>query len=314
MNSPTSAIRLEFNDQRLRYLYVSHQLGSMRAAADELGLAPSSVSRQISKLEAELGVDLVEEGTHRIRLTAAGQATVDYYRHRAGQHEMLLEHLSDLRGRSMGGTVIALCEGLLDGGAMSHLKRFYQEHPEARTEVIIAPSCEVHSMVLDDRAHIGVAFAPDAGASLRRHYGFNQRLLFVTHGLSPLAHQASVTLSDLALTPLVLPDQKHMVRQMFNDACRRSSIDIEPKVTSNSLQVTIDFVRSGIASTLMTETPQLKNLRHADLKLIPVAIPNMAAAETQIFTRQSRKLSPVSRGLVHALARAIQAVHATPAA
>ena len=47
--------------------------GSFSASARQLGLAVSSVSRQIDQLEAELGVPLLLRSTRRIGLTNAGQ-------------------------------------------------------------------------------------------------------------------------------------------------------------------------------------------------------------------------------------------------
>lgn len=46
--------------------------GSFTAAARQLGVAPSSVSRQVSRLEKALGLRLLERNTRALRLTEAG--------------------------------------------------------------------------------------------------------------------------------------------------------------------------------------------------------------------------------------------------
>ena len=51
--------------------------GSFSAAARELGLTPSAVSRQVARLEAVLRVRLLERTTRRLRLTEAGQAAFE---------------------------------------------------------------------------------------------------------------------------------------------------------------------------------------------------------------------------------------------
>ena len=48
------------------------ELGSFSAAAAVLGLTPSAVSRQVSRLERELGVQLMQRTTRQLRLTEAG--------------------------------------------------------------------------------------------------------------------------------------------------------------------------------------------------------------------------------------------------
>ena len=79
-----------FHDSRARYLYEAVSNGSVRAAAEKLGIVPSAVSRQISLLEEEMGVALVERHRTGVVPTQAGQLILDYYRqHQAHQHDML---------------------------------------------------------------------------------------------------------------------------------------------------------------------------------------------------------------------------------
>jgi LysR family glycine cleavage system transcriptional activator len=49
------------------------RLGSLRQAADELHVTPGAVSQQLRKLQAELGVALLEKDGRRLRLTEAGR-------------------------------------------------------------------------------------------------------------------------------------------------------------------------------------------------------------------------------------------------
>ena len=60
------------DDRRVKYLYEAVLAGSVRAAADKLDMNPSVVSRQISQLEAELAITLIERHGRGIRSTDAG--------------------------------------------------------------------------------------------------------------------------------------------------------------------------------------------------------------------------------------------------
>src|SRR5882724_12218142 len=66
------------SDLNLQYLYEAARLGSMRAAADLLAVAASSISRQIAQLEGEVGTALIERGARRLRLTEAGRLLIEY--------------------------------------------------------------------------------------------------------------------------------------------------------------------------------------------------------------------------------------------
>ena len=56
------------------------ELGSFSAAAASLGLTPSAVSRQVSRLEQEIGVQLIQRTTRQLRLTDAGVETFAHCR------------------------------------------------------------------------------------------------------------------------------------------------------------------------------------------------------------------------------------------
>ncbi|MDX8350463.1 LysR family transcriptional regulator [Cognatiyoonia sp. IB215446] len=51
--------------------------GSMRAAADALGVGAPSVTLQIKALEERLGVDLLHRTTRSVQLTEAGRVFFD---------------------------------------------------------------------------------------------------------------------------------------------------------------------------------------------------------------------------------------------
>lgn len=54
--------------------------GGISAAAQELGLAKSGVSRHIAQLEAHFGVTLLERGARSVRVTPVGQKLDDRIR------------------------------------------------------------------------------------------------------------------------------------------------------------------------------------------------------------------------------------------
>lgn len=56
------------------------EAGSFSAAARQQGATPSAVSRQIARLEAALGLTLLERSTRRLRLTAGGQEVLRHAR------------------------------------------------------------------------------------------------------------------------------------------------------------------------------------------------------------------------------------------
>jgi DNA-binding transcriptional LysR family regulator len=66
--------------RRLRFLLEVAERGTIAAAADALAYTPSAVSQQLTALEQEAGVELLERRGRGVALTAAGQVLVDHAR------------------------------------------------------------------------------------------------------------------------------------------------------------------------------------------------------------------------------------------
>src|ERR1700752_2983057 len=66
------------NVQRLKVLREVAARGSFSGAAEALSYTQSAVSQAVAKLEAEMGVPLIERDRRGVRPTAAGAALVDH--------------------------------------------------------------------------------------------------------------------------------------------------------------------------------------------------------------------------------------------
>lgn len=63
--------------EQLRIFVAAAESGSLSKAGRRLYISHSTVSRTVAALERELGVQLLERGSHEIRLTAAGEALLE---------------------------------------------------------------------------------------------------------------------------------------------------------------------------------------------------------------------------------------------
>ena len=58
----------------LRIFVITQRKGSLSAAGRSLSLSPATISRRISALEEELGVQLVDRTSRNLKVTEAGRA------------------------------------------------------------------------------------------------------------------------------------------------------------------------------------------------------------------------------------------------
>ncbi|WP_280115752.1 LysR family transcriptional regulator [Leucobacter insecticola] len=68
---------MRINVSRLQYLLQISRSGGVLSAAEAMNLTPSAVSQQLARLEAEVGVPLVERSPRGVVPTAAGQELIE---------------------------------------------------------------------------------------------------------------------------------------------------------------------------------------------------------------------------------------------
>lgn len=129
------------------------EAGSLSRAAPLLGLSQPSLSRQLARLEAQLGQLLFERHARGLSLTAAGQALLPAARRmREGAQELALALAA--REQSLAGTVRLTASEVVSAYLLPELLlRLRQQHPEIQIELVA--SNEVENL-LDRSADIAV--------------------------------------------------------------------------------------------------------------------------------------------------------------
>lgn len=266
-------------DAKVRYLAEAAALGSMHAAGEKLDVAVSSISRQIAQLEAQLGLPLIERGRRSIKLTEAGEMVVRYYRESITQRETLVSGLQALRGLRAGQIELAIGEGFVS--ALSPLlQSFAATHPGLHLAVNVAGTLEVMRRVRDDEAHIGLAFHSPADPKLNVRATFAQPIRLIAHPRHPLARRPSVTLMEAAQHRLCLPEASFRIRQMINLAEEHERVSLEARMTTNSLQLLREMVKSGTCATLLPEIAAVTELSQGELVAVPIE--NAALQDTAL--------------------------------
>ncbi|NKB58498.1 MAG: LysR family transcriptional regulator [Alphaproteobacteria bacterium] len=90
------------NVKAIRLFLQAAQIGSLSGAGREFGLSPASVSRQISSLEDDLGVRLLNRTSRRLSLTEAGQIYLQRAERWLQDLDEMREEVSELTVRPRG--------------------------------------------------------------------------------------------------------------------------------------------------------------------------------------------------------------------
>lgn len=111
--------------------------GSFAAAADSLGISRPVVSKQVSQLEQQLGVQLLHRTTRRLRLTEAGQVFFRYAQSILANAKEAEQVVLPLQSEPKGKLKISAPESLAISLLGEALREFQQRFPQIVLEVVI---------------------------------------------------------------------------------------------------------------------------------------------------------------------------------
>ncbi len=287
----------------LRYLNEAAKLGSMRAAADRLGVAVSSISRQIAQLEGESGIALIEHGRRSVKLTEAGHLMVAYYCEHLAHREAFDMRLSDLKGLRSGQVKLVIGEGFVGEALSGVLSRFAARHEGVQIDVHMAASSnEVTQLVVDDEAHLGLAFQSSDDPRIRVRAAMRQPLVVAMRADHVLARRRSLSLPDLVGQPLCLPQSSFRTRQLLKVAEAAERVTLQPAITANSLVLLKDLMRAGEFVTLLPLLAVGKEIARGEFAAVPFESPVLRDTSVQLISRLGRHLPPAAHKLLVMLA------------
>lgn len=279
-----------FHDNRLRYLAESLRGGTMRAASENLNLAPSSISRQIAKLEDELGVQLIERNRSPLKLTEAGEIALNHYREYTTQQEAFISQIHDLKGLKGGSVSIAVGEAVVGDFFLDALNQYMAQYPDIRIVLRTALTSDIVAMVLEDQTHMGIVFQPVNDAKTRIRTSSLQPLKVIVRPEHPLSKRASLTLADLVEERLGLVESYFRIRQILRTVEVEERVFLTPVLVSNSTLVLKEFVRSGSGVSILPSIAAHSEILSGTLRAIPLHHPALMNTSISVITRLGREL------------------------
>jgi DNA-binding transcriptional LysR family regulator len=285
----------------LRYFFEAAQTGSIRQAAEHVHVAPSAISRQIAKLEHEMGTRLLERRANGVRLTPAGELLAAQLQITMRDFSRVRGQINELQGLRRGEVVVYCIEGLIESFLTKTLKRFNRAHPDITFQIIVGSTDMIIDALVKDEADIGIAMNSPPRPEIAMVGGWPeplQAILSVTH---PLSSRSSVALKELRAYPIVLPDRSFGVRRLVDRNLRRVSGPLNIAVTTNSILTTISVARLGIAWTLMPRFAVARECQAGAIKAIPLEDSDLEPAVVEICIHKARQLPLAAKAFLGSL-------------
>jgi DNA-binding transcriptional LysR family regulator len=236
------------SDLRLLRQFVSvYRNRSFRSAADEMGIAQSSVTKRIQHLEQELGLRLFNRTTRTVEPTDSARQLIGKAENALQAASAFQEEARLIAGGALGGIRVGAVAIAAETLIVSSLARLAESHPDLEVDVMVGGSdiyqdlstgeCD---LVVGDEANF--ASSPFA-ASLRMERLHKEHLVFVHRVGHPAAGAGE--LAELLAYPLAIPSRYFNENRLFETLAEQTDPPAFPRYRLNSLSACISLAASS---------------------------------------------------------------------
>src|SRR5918997_1506447 len=238
--------------QQLRYFLSAIDHGSFSAAAEALDMAQPSLSDQVRRLEAELGVPLFVRAGRRLELTEAGRLLRPNAERTLAAAEEAAASVRDVRGLT-GGTVAFGTFGSAHHYLLAGLvEDFRRRHPRVRVRVIGHNSAEVADEVREGRLEAALVVLPIDDRGLDVRPSVREQLDYVSADEDRVT--APVSIERLARAPLTLYDARWAAedptRRQLAERAQRAGVVLEPDIEVEYITAALELTARGLGDTV----------------------------------------------------------------
>lgn len=294
--------------QQLRYFLTAADRGSFSAAADALHMAQPSLSDQIRRLEAELGVPLFARAGRRLALTEAGRMLRPHAERTLASAEEAVESVKEVRSLT-GGTVsfgtFGSAHHYLLGGLVQD---FRQRHPAVRVRVVGQNSAEVADAIREGTLEAGLIALPIDDRGLEVRPALREETHYVS--ASPQRVRTPMTIQRLAVAPLILYDARwgslDPMRRQLTERAQRAGVRIEPQIEVEYMTAALDLAARRLGDTIAS--PSVLVTRGYVGTLESVAFDPPLHDTFAFVTRRNAHLSPATRAFMELAERRVAAM------
>jgi LysR family transcriptional regulator, transcription activator of glutamate synthase operon len=285
--------------KQIGYFLKIADTGSFSAAADELYLSQSSLSKQIKALEEELGFPLFDRSKRKIVLTSAGKAILPYARSLTATYQSMLADTSSYKTAPTL-SIIAI-PVIAQYEIASQVARFKQAYPDI--QLLLEEREAVEILPALNKRLFDLAFLRDNYLD-KALYDYvevaHDRFEVILSRQHRLADRQNIALADLANENFIMFDKGTVVHELTVDACHLAGF--EPRIFYASLRVEsiLSLVASNNGVALMMQKV-VDYHKHPDV--VAISLQEIISSNLVLAWLKKEKLSDAARSFVEMMGK-----------
>jgi LysR family nitrogen assimilation transcriptional regulator len=242
--------------RQLRYFIQVAEAGSFSRASAALSIAQSALSRQIRKLEENLGMPLLYRHGRGVALTTEGGRLLAEAKPVLVRLDQIEQELRAGRKAVRGAVKMGLPPSISSVLSAPLLQDFRANYPEASLRISDGFSVHIQEWLVSGRLDFAIYYEAGKKPGLHTEPLVAEELYFFgpnkRQGPFAARQRSTISLGELANLPLVLPAAQHGLRRQINRAAARKGIKLRVEIELDAVATLKDMVQNGDGYSIMT--------------------------------------------------------------
>lgn len=232
--------------------------GSFAAAARDQNVPPNKLSRQVQRLERDLGIRLLQRTTRRLGLTAAGRELVDGAKETLAQLEQRLHEVSSRAKEPRGHLRVAAPSDFFSLASASRIAEFLGRHPGISLEFVLS---DEHVDLIDSGIDLAVRAGVIRDESLVARPLAESRLIVVASPTCIAQYGSPQSPQALGTYPCLASRGRHG-RAVWRLKGPRGAVavEVQARLTANGMGALIAAAKAGLGAALVPRALVLPSL------------------------------------------------------
>jgi DNA-binding transcriptional LysR family regulator len=275
------------------------ELRSFSRAAATLNVTQPALSRQITRLESELGTQLFERYGRHVECTSGGQFLLPLAEAIIARADEAVSLMRERAGAGLSAARLGATGMVFAHFLTPILTAFITAHPSARLDLMEADDVALEEAVVDGKLDCAV-YTPWKSTRAAAKHLLTEEILLVVARDHPLASLPAVTFSMLAKENILLPPAPLNISSIIADAFGRAGV--EPRISYRALypELIKNLVRTGWGVAPM---PKMLTSPEALGGLVAIPFEERLERELVLIYPWDRPLPAAARALMAHLQR-----------
>jgi LysR family transcriptional regulator, nitrogen assimilation regulatory protein len=237
----------------LRYFQAVIEFGSYSRASGFLRISQPAISRQVDRLEQELGKSLFVRNSLGATPTDAGRLLYERSQPILRQLEDAAAEIKGAAGASSSTIVIAIPPGVGHYLLPPLVARYREQFPKTSLKVISGFSGFIHEALVRGRADVACLHGPQPQKGFKVIPLLEEEVFLVGKAGTLPSRRSHVSTAELLRLPLILPSRSHTSRRILEERAFSSNMTVNVTMEVDDTSLIRRLLRKGLGFSVLSQ-------------------------------------------------------------